>query len=570
MSDHLRTAHSGVHALTTVQLASIGYIRCDKCSGAFRATTNGRPWNHVCGNTPRAPRPLASRAQAASRPQAAATREVNIPVALPGAPTAIEDDPTDRYHQLALLPAHKGLLPPHVVSEWMLLCKRLAIAYLANPTSDEALFNILAAPKIALSPWRNSELSLLKSIIAYPAVQQIRPRPPADRTQEPPPLNRRARRLLQRQQLRRTAALLRGPSKVLPASPDILDKLRGKFPPRTGPTFAADGPSPRASDFDEASLPIMKCFRSFTADVSGGISGWSQPLLALALKDETFVKFIQTLTRQLVAGTAPGRSMLTSSLLTPVSKADGGVRPIACPDLIYRLCAKTILAAAPLDGALLPFQLGLGSAGGVEPIAFLAQQVADGEVPGLTHIASVDLRNAYGSIHRGPLAKATREHAPGLYRLAKHRYEHPGAMVIASNGELHILQAADGVYQGDPLAGLLFCIGARPILEKLLAFLESRGFTARILCYLDDWNIFSDRPGVLNAVHEFFDQLHDSDAHSGLELNLAKSWELSASEILQHGKELLGTMIGGTDACLDFLSRKMLEQRLSLRQLQLR
>ncbi|KAE8236882.1 hypothetical protein A4X13_0g8997 [Tilletia indica] len=312
----------------------------------------------------------------------------------------------------------------------------------------------------------------------------------------------------------------------------------------------------------------MKSFRSFHSDVSGGISGWSQPLLALALRDETFVKFIKTLTRQLVSGTAPGREMLTSSLLTPLAKPDGGVRPIACPDLIYRLCAKTILASASLDGALLPFQLGLGSPGGVEPIAFLAQQVAEGKIAGMSHIASVDLKNAYGSMQRGPLARATREHAPGLYRLAKFRYEHEGAMVIASNGEVHVLPASDGVYQGDPLAGLLFCVGVRPVLAQLLAFLEARGFTAHILCYLDDWYIFGDRAGILDVVQEFFDDLRNRDAHCGLELNLSKSWELPREHLLQNGAQRLGTMIGGPEACYSFLRDKVSEMDVPLRQLQ--
>ncbi|KAE8206916.1 hypothetical protein CF327_g7461 [Tilletia walkeri] len=270
-----------------------------------------------------------------------------------------ETDVVARYHQLVLLPAHRGLLPVHVVSEWLLLCERLAAAYIANPTSEEALYNMLAAPKIALSPWRDPDLSLFKSIISYPAVKPIQPRVPSEATRVPPPLNRQVRRYLQRQQLRRAATLLRGPSKVLPPTPEVLQQLRSEFPPRTGPSFTGAGAAPRSCDFEDDSPSVLECFRSFSADVRGGISGWSQPLLSLALKKETFVRFIKLLTRQLVTGTAPGREMLTSSLLTPLSKPDGGVRPIACPDLIYRLCAKTILAATPLDGTFLPCRLGL-------------------------------------------------------------------------------------------------------------------------------------------------------------------------------------------------------------------
>ena len=67
-------------------------------------------------------------------------------------------------------------------------------------------------------------------------------------------------------------------------------------------------------------------------------------------------------------GTAPGRSMLCTSRLTPLAKADGGIRPIACGELIYRLITKTLLRKAFKPDFLEEYQLGVSSKGGVEPI----------------------------------------------------------------------------------------------------------------------------------------------------------------------------------------------------------
>ena len=77
-------------------------------------------------------------------------------------------------------------------------------------------------------------------------------------------------------------------------------------------------------------------------------------------------------------GTALGQELLCASRLIGFEKDDGGIRPIAVGDLIYRVALKAILTTSFRPEMLLPFQLGVNSPGGVEPIVYLLEDVISG------------------------------------------------------------------------------------------------------------------------------------------------------------------------------------------------
>lgn len=56
------------------------------------------------------------------------------------------------------------------------------------------------------------------------------------------------------------------------------------------------------------------------------------------------------------------------SRLIPLKEGDGSARPIAVGELICRLCAKALIVPRFQPDFLLPFQLGVKSPEGVEPI----------------------------------------------------------------------------------------------------------------------------------------------------------------------------------------------------------
>lgn len=106
----------------------------------------------------------------------------------------------------------------------------------------------------------------------------------------------------------------------------------------------------------------------FKPDTALGVSAWSVPLLMLASKRATVLKFLQPLWVSRTNNTVPERAMFRTSRLNPLKKEDGSARPIAVGELIYRLCAKALIPAHFQRDFLLPFQFGVKFPGGVEPI----------------------------------------------------------------------------------------------------------------------------------------------------------------------------------------------------------
>jgi len=103
---------------------------------------------------------------------------------------------------------------------------------------------------------------------------------------------------------------------------------------------------------------------------SGGPSGWTGELVFALLDDPDCVQGLGALIGDMLNGHLPdqARAYLTCSVLIPVSKPGGGIRPIAVSEVFYRL---TSLYALHLVRDLLPkifepIQLGVGSIGGSE------------------------------------------------------------------------------------------------------------------------------------------------------------------------------------------------------------
>ena len=133
-------------------------------------------------------------------------------------------------------------------------------------------------------------------------------------------------------------------------------------------------------------------------------------------------------------GTAPGADLLCASRLIGLQKPDGGVRPIAIGDLLYKVALKAILITSFRPEMLLPNQLGVNSVGGVEPAIFLLEEAISGQNRlEIKQVASLDLINAYNRMGRTTIASAVAKYAPTLYRAAKWAYNQPLILVI-NNG----------------------------------------------------------------------------------------------------------------------------------------
>jgi len=361
---------------------------------------------------------------------------------------------------------------------------RAALEFLRRPT-EKALLDFLLLPRVLGIGLQKGEL--VKTLRAYPTSIPDVPESPESpetpdrqaRTPSDESPTKRAIKLLEKGFVGRASSALINPTPLAPDTPETLKALYSKHPIGQRNPFGNANPAP-GQNIDQEALKVA--IKSISPEKSAGLSGWTRPLLDIALatpKSPVLIALTQ-LANMIRQGTAPGADLLCASWLIPLQKDDGGVRPIAVGDLIYKIVTKAILITAFRPTMLLLNQIGVNSTGGVEPAIFLLEEAISGRNRLKTkRIASLDLVNAYNRIGRATIASAVAKYALTRYRAAKWAYNQPSLLVTHSG---HTLASAEGVRQGDPLAALLFSLAIRPMLEKLQVVLPK----ATIIAYLDD------------------------------------------------------------------------------------
>jgi len=462
-------------------------------------------------------------------------------------------DLAGRFASLAACPTVYKPLPPTWSKPFIEACAARARAYVRDP-SERRLFDFLTLPKVGLAPALKLASSTSAAagklhLEAYPRVSwPVRAPPPSLGSSLPV----RVSRAVESGKLGRAAQLLDNNAAVAALSEETLDALRSKHPE------GEDNPFSNRRGNAPSSLPelddVLRAFRTFKPDTAPGVSGWTPSLLGHAIKSDDVQAFLALLTKQVAGGTAPGRALLCTSRLTPLAKSDGGIRPIACGELIYRLIAKTLMRHYFRKTMLLPWQFGVGTPGGVEPVTRALERALSGDLPRpYAHVTSLDFSNAFNSISRASVAAGVLQHAPSLFRAAKWAYNEPSQLVvIGKDGEPVILTSSEGVRQGDPLGPLLFSIGARNVLANLAS---DMGEGHAVLGYLDDLYLLSEQPGALGTAEASL-----ANNSAGLDLNVAKCKEVALEDVAREGLKVLGTCVGSSDARAAFLAAKVEEQ----------
>jgi len=454
----------------------------------------------------------------------------------------------DRFLSLSKLPGRSKPLPGRFVTSFQDVARRLAKAYLDNP-SEGTLLDFLAFPKVGVIPALRTK-NPRAFIEQYPNVRW----PEAGMIGRGRSARDAVVKAVENGKLGTAARLLEGKSMIAEIDDVTLSVLDSKHPtgpsspfgPTVGPT---QGRAPTAED-------VQAVLDDFKADVSPGISGWTVPLLRQAARTTEVMDVLVSLTGSIGANVAPGSSMLTTSRLTPLVKPDGGIRPIACGELIYRLATKALLKKAFKPDFLEAFQLGVGSKGGVEPIVRLVERATFGDLRAKwSHLVCLDASNAFNHMDRRSIATATKQFAPALYRTAKWAYNSPSELIV---GDVR-LSSSQGVRQGDPLGPLLFSLGLRPTLKALSTHL---GPNRMVVAYLDDILILSDDDSAMTDAQAFL-----SSHTEIIRLNASKCRTLSLDSIRQDGLELLGTVVGPPTTRRQFLSAKVGDLRQSISKL---
>ncbi|XMA08904.1 hypothetical protein WAI453_001695 [Rhynchosporium graminicola] len=311
-----------------------------------------------------APSPIAAIAPSSSRP--AITRLPSI-----AQPTTGDDSLAEELaeHQAAIRvslekPAVQTLLAYSVIQVpekrlharqailFTEAAQRAATAFLKQPR-EKQLLDFLLLPRVLGVGLQKNDVA--KTLKAYPTTL---PELPETSTDPPVVSNdsavKRAVKLLEKGFIGRASRALIDPIPLAPDTPETLKTLLSKHPIGHENPFSNANPAPGQNISPEA---IQKAIRSIDREKACGLSGWTRPLLDIAVNigpTSPVVKALVHLANMIRQGTAPGVDLLCASRLIGLQKPDGGVRLIAIGDLIYKVALKAILATSFRPSMLLP------------------------------------------------------------------------------------------------------------------------------------------------------------------------------------------------------------------------
>ena len=305
----------------------------------------------------------------------------------------------------------------------------------------------------------------------------------------------RAELLTRLGELSRAGSQLTSDAVPAPRSESSLDKLRDKHPPRRWaipnsllrPTIP-----PKRLELTVDS--VLKALRTSAKGSAGGCDGWTADHLRYIALDDTEILILLTQVCQLFAdGTIPPDAIAVqgASRLIGITKGVRDVRPIAIGTVLRRLSGRAamIQLRTDIEEYLMPFQLGVSVRCGVETVPRVVQTWLESHPD---HAAlKIDIKNAFNSVSRRAILEQLNAvpQFQCLIPMVRMFYEHDGDLWYEMDATAKRIASAEGVAQGDPISGLLFCLAIHPCIRRAAALVghdPARGNTGLCACIADD------------------------------------------------------------------------------------
>ncbi|MCH2065517.1 MAG: hypothetical protein MK194_17540, partial [Roseibacillus sp.] len=313
---------------------------------------------------------------------------------------------------------------------------------------------------------------------------------------------------------------------------------------------------------------VASLVKKLSPEAGMGPFGWSSQLVRRACQPRSpaggrsaptlppLVKAMALYMQLWLEGKAPLMTHTLLSLLLPLDKTNGEnplalrVRPICMESLLTRVICRAVLKHVNVSATLAPFQLGVNSRGGVEPIIHILHAILEKARtdPTNANLVLVDFSNAFNSVSRSAILDGVREFCPGLLPLTKQLLA--DATPCLYDGATY--STTRGTPQGNVLSPFLFSIGVRKALEAFKSRVAA-GPEDMQVAYLDDVTIKTllDKAGVIAAWTDVDSSL---PYPTQLALNAAKTEVHPLPQATTEGIDVLGTHIGPVDTSLEFLS----------------
>ena len=241
-----------------------------------------------------------------------------------------------------------------------------------------------------------------------------------------------------------------------------------------------------------------------------GFSAWGQVIFKVLNRSEEGRSALTYVANAIYAKALPEElnHLITFCTLTPLQKPHGGIRPICAADGFIRLIAKctVILEQTVIAKTLEPLQVAVGTRGGTEIAIHAIRSHLDAHPQ---HIAvAIDLRNAFGSVHRHAIATALNiptYESSKFSRWFFNNFGAPESNVALRSGET--LTYNRGVPQGGPTSMQWFCHAIQPLLILANSHLkESNGL---VISYADDTFLLGEPIKVFEAFQKFTEKAVD-------------------------------------------------------------
>ena len=303
-------------------------------------------------------------------------------------------------------------------------------------------------------------------------------------------------------------------------------EIQAKFPAKKGPE---DGivlnAGPVAQNADET-LPqitvddIRRVAHTVNKHTAAGPSG--SPMFAFVTPlrianptkhDDDFAGHIAWLANQMQAGAAWTGGLCSDVRLVAIKEANGRNRPIQIAEALDRLIGK-VLFLKHRPGFLQRFgalQQGMNPSGMERTVLMMDSLLQDHKD---SVLLTTDLANAFNEVSRDFIESELRRHLPAALPYFRLRYS--GATQVRFGDFLFC--CSEGVRQGCPWSGALFCLALMPALETLQAKYADRCY---VRAAFDDISILVVDPAEAR-VSELLTDLAQEVRQLGMELRLGK------------------------------------------------
>jgi hypothetical protein len=317
----------------------------------------------------------------------------------------------------------------------------------------------------------------------------------------------RCAKLVSQNRLSAANAVLDGSTVAHNLDGETLTTLQAKFPSRKGEYLE------HSSEIPTFARPFNAGFISFTVDemlfmakktngfTSPGPSGMTAEALLMPLKkveqsayDHRYIEDLKYFIEQLINGDRTCADYFLEATLCPITKPDGGVRPICISETIRRFASKLLLAKfqSRLVTRLGPIQTCLQEAGVEKTVFFVKTQL---DLNPSRIAVSLDIANAFNEVMRSRIRSVLCAEFPSLVPFFDVFYANPTKLYV--NNFTTSLVGEEGVCQGDPWGPALFCLALSPVLEQFASDFPDCKFSF----YADDGClIFDDQAEVRPAL----------------------------------------------------------------------